>query len=272
MSVLVDRNGLEILAYGNIAQVLGRNASHVSIPPNATPGSRRNVGIGLYGSGERVLRKGQARRKGVHENFESDESQVPEAIVRCRELFESTAKESAKAFEGDANGLEYKTEGMEDEGEEKNVDERGIVGKRLETRDKELDRWLATQAKKRAKAKAKANENSAATGENEMELDKIRGRNDDVNCEDGITDDEEDEEEDDMDVWNGRTWRALRLDGEWGFDETGLVYSLSEPVTEARICPLYLSTYRTDYMLVPEPESKHAITLLLRKFKVVPES
>jgi hypothetical protein len=71
--------------------------------------------------------------------------------------------------------------------------------------------------------------------------------------------------------WSGRSWRIIRLEGHWGFEETGVVYSLSQPVTQEGICPLYISTFHTDFILVPRPQTKTALRVLRSHFDVAPE-
>jgi len=73
-----------------------------------------------------------------------------------------------------------------------------------------------------------------------------------------------------MASWTGQTWRCFQLDGDWGFEQTGVVYSLSRPITEAGICPMYMSTFRTDYLFVPNPQTQSAIKLLMDVFPVYP--
>jgi hypothetical protein len=49
-----------------------------------------------------------------------------------------------------------------------------------------------------------------------------------------------------------KNWRAFKVEGPLGFILTGIVASLSEPLAQAKISILYISTYETDYLLVEE--------------------
>jgi hypothetical protein len=65
-----------------------------------------------------------------------------------------------------------------------------------------------------------------------------------------------------------RGWRAFKVEGPLGFVTTGIVSSLSEPLAEAEISILYISTYETDYILVKE-ENLNRAAKILGKFCVV---
>lgn len=60
----------------------------------------------------------------------------------------------------------------------------------------------------------------------------------------------------------GEEYRALRVEGEWGFEETGLVYSVSEPLTRGGVPVFYSSTFSTDYCLVQETRHAEAVDIL----------
>jgi len=47
-----------------------------------------------------------------------------------------------------------------------------------------------------------------------------------------------------------KDWRAFKVEGPLGFSLTGIVASLSKPLSEAEVSILYISTYETDYLLV----------------------
>eukprot|EP00455_Lapot_gusevi_P031533 TRINITY_DN3422_c0_g1_i2.p1 TRINITY_DN3422_c0_g1~~TRINITY_DN3422_c0_g1_i2.p1 ORF type:complete len:200 (-),score=24.34 TRINITY_DN3422_c0_g1_i2:46-645(-) len=48
------------------------------------------------------------------------------------------------------------------------------------------------------------------------------------------------------------TYRVVRVCGEWGFYEVGIVYALAKPLSCANIDVIYLSTFKTDLVMVPE--------------------
>lgn len=64
-------------------------------------------------------------------------------------------------------------------------------------------------------------------------------------------------------------WRAFHVSGQFGFDECGIVAALSSPLTQAGICPYYLSTFFTDYFLVQEGKWDAAKTILEQEFRFV---
>jgi len=59
-----------------------------------------------------------------------------------------------------------------------------------------------------------------------------------------------------------KDWRAFKVEGPLGFSLTGIVASLSEPLAEAEISILYISTYETDYLLVEEKNLAKAKKIL----------
>jgi len=59
-----------------------------------------------------------------------------------------------------------------------------------------------------------------------------------------------------------KDWRAFKVQGPLGFVMTGIVASLSEPLAEAKISILYISTYETDYLLVEEKNLAKATEIL----------
>jgi hypothetical protein len=46
------------------------------------------------------------------------------------------------------------------------------------------------------------------------------------------------------------TWRAIRVLGEFGFTETGIVYALSAPLASSNVPTFYISTFKTDFIMV----------------------
>lgn len=67
-------------------------------------------------------------------------------------------------------------------------------------------------------------------------------------------------------------WRGIQVALEFGFDECGIVAALSGPLTQRKICPFYLSTYSTDYVLVQEGKWPDAESILSDKFQFVPRT
>ena len=66
------------------------------------------------------------------------------------------------------------------------------------------------------------------------------------------------------DVAASRGWRALRFAGPLALDETGILASVAEPLAAARVAIFALSTYDTDYVLVPAAQRVAAIDALER--------
>ncbi|XP_058942744.2 cytosolic arginine sensor for mTORC1 subunit 1 isoform X2 [Pocillopora verrucosa] len=62
---------------------------------------------------------------------------------------------------------------------------------------------------------------------------------------------------------NDEGWRMIRVgDDPLGFEESGIVAQLSEPLTEASCSTSYICTFLYDHLLVPESEAVKAIELL----------
>ncbi len=59
-----------------------------------------------------------------------------------------------------------------------------------------------------------------------------------------------------------KDWRAFKVEGPLGFTLTGIVASLSKPLSEAKISIFYVSTYETDYVLVEEKNLDKAAKIL----------
>ena len=57
-------------------------------------------------------------------------------------------------------------------------------------------------------------------------------------------------------------WRCLVVDGTLEFDQVGVLASLAQPLAEAGVSILVLSTYDTDYLLVKEEKLGLAIESL----------
>lgn len=64
------------------------------------------------------------------------------------------------------------------------------------------------------------------------------------------------------DVTCRRDWRCLKVDGPLDFAQTGVLASLAGPLADAGIPVFVVSTYDTDYLLVPEPHATRAAEVL----------
>jgi hypothetical protein len=59
-----------------------------------------------------------------------------------------------------------------------------------------------------------------------------------------------------------RGWRCLQLEGEFAFDEVGVMATLTTQLADARVSILALSTHDTDYVFVPGSKVERAIAAL----------
>jgi uncharacterized protein len=57
-------------------------------------------------------------------------------------------------------------------------------------------------------------------------------------------------------------WRALRVEGPLDFSLTGILAGLTDPLAKASIGIFALSTFDTDYLLVPERHLRRAVEVL----------
>eukprot|EP01110_Echinostelium_bisporum_P013047 TRINITY_DN8284_c0_g1_i1.p1 TRINITY_DN8284_c0_g1~~TRINITY_DN8284_c0_g1_i1.p1 ORF type:complete len:72 (-),score=6.69 TRINITY_DN8284_c0_g1_i1:44-259(-) len=65
-------------------------------------------------------------------------------------------------------------------------------------------------------------------------------------------------------------WRALQIcEGEYGFNEAGIVSKFSKPLAEANISIFNISTYFTDYALIAEHNVDNTMKNLTEKFDVL---
>jgi hypothetical protein len=64
------------------------------------------------------------------------------------------------------------------------------------------------------------------------------------------------------DVRSEHPWRALRVDGPLDFALTGILAGLTDPLAKASITVFALSTFDTDYLLVPERHLERALRVL----------
>jgi len=63
-------------------------------------------------------------------------------------------------------------------------------------------------------------------------------------------------------VTAARGWRCLRVAGTLDFSLTGVLASIAGPLANARVSIFAISTYETDYILVPAPALPAAIAAL----------
>jgi hypothetical protein len=59
-----------------------------------------------------------------------------------------------------------------------------------------------------------------------------------------------------------RGWRALRLEGPFPFEATGILASVARPLADADVGIFAVSTFDTDYVMVKEPQLDLAIRSL----------
>ena len=59
-----------------------------------------------------------------------------------------------------------------------------------------------------------------------------------------------------------RGWRAIQLEGPFDFSLTGVLASMLNPLAEARVPIFALSTFDTDYILIPEEHFPRALAAL----------
>lgn len=61
-----------------------------------------------------------------------------------------------------------------------------------------------------------------------------------------------------------RGWRALKLEGPFPFEMTGVLASVLSPLAEGGVSIFALSTYDTDYVLIKEDKLDAAVAVLTR--------
>ncbi|HMF13404.1 MAG TPA: ACT domain-containing protein [Gemmataceae bacterium] len=66
------------------------------------------------------------------------------------------------------------------------------------------------------------------------------------------------------DVRSERGWRCLRVAGTLDFGAVGVLASLTGPLADAGISLFAVSTYETDYLLLPDRDSDRACAALRR--------
>jgi uncharacterized protein len=57
-------------------------------------------------------------------------------------------------------------------------------------------------------------------------------------------------------------WRLLRFEGTFSFSEAGVLSSVADPLANARISILTVTTYSTDYLLVQDKDLERARSIL----------
>jgi len=61
---------------------------------------------------------------------------------------------------------------------------------------------------------------------------------------------------------SGQEWKCLKIHGPLGFDEVGIISSLTKVLADANISVFVLSTFETDYILVKRMNIEKAIKAL----------
>ena len=64
------------------------------------------------------------------------------------------------------------------------------------------------------------------------------------------------------DLHSAQRWICLKLEGPFAFSQTGILLSFIEPLSENGIPIFAISTYDTDYVLIPEEFAAGALDLL----------
>jgi len=63
-------------------------------------------------------------------------------------------------------------------------------------------------------------------------------------------------------VHSSHRWRCLKLEGPFPFTQTGVLLSFIEPLSGNNVPIFAVSTYDTDYVLIPEEFAERAIAVL----------
>ena len=66
-----------------------------------------------------------------------------------------------------------------------------------------------------------------------------------------------------------KEWRAIKIEGELDFSQTGILSSIAVPLAEAKISIFAVSTFNTDYILVKKNKLEKAIDILSKFFKII---
>ncbi len=67
-------------------------------------------------------------------------------------------------------------------------------------------------------------------------------------------------------------WRAFRIQGPLNFSLTGILSSVASLLAQEQIAIFAVSTYNTDYILVKQPNFKHAMAVLYQAGHTILES
>lgn len=73
------------------------------------------------------------------------------------------------------------------------------------------------------------------------------------------------------DVHSPHRWTCLKLDGPFPFEMTGVLQSFIEPLSGNGVPIFAISTYDTDYVLIPEEWGGRALDALRKAGHVLPE-
>jgi uncharacterized protein len=65
------------------------------------------------------------------------------------------------------------------------------------------------------------------------------------------------------DVESGPSWMCLKLEGPFPFSQTGVLLSFIAPLSNSGVPIFAISTYDTDYVLIPQECEDRAVDLLL---------
>jgi hypothetical protein len=60
----------------------------------------------------------------------------------------------------------------------------------------------------------------------------------------------------------GKEWRVLKVHGPFSFDEIGVLASLVQPLANEKVSVFAISTFDTDYLLVPSEQFEKAVLTL----------
>jgi len=66
-----------------------------------------------------------------------------------------------------------------------------------------------------------------------------------------------------------KNWRALKIVGPLDFATTGILASLANPLTKAKISIFVISTFDTDYILVKNKNLEKTIEILKKFCKII---
>jgi hypothetical protein len=61
-------------------------------------------------------------------------------------------------------------------------------------------------------------------------------------------------------------WKLMRLEGQFGFDETGVLLELISPLSNQEVGIIAVSTFNTDFLMVQMKDYENAKNILGQKF------